>query len=289
MDMLSAWVDRRTMISGLRTVVLAAALASLLGSPVTDAWAACQDVPTVFSSPAGASAQIFLPVVGAGASACAPIRGAEYHTLPVINPSTHPPAELHPDLNLDVRGYIATAAYLGLVEIDGPADAGAPQLATLFADQQPLRFAAAYQVYDWDWTADMRGLPIQDPPVTLASLAAPLGKIVHLPNSGYSIGGGYEALVLYASEESITLKYTRDDNVARGYTIHIKGICVESTLLALYRTSDHAGRVELPALSAGQPLGRVRGTGIRVAIRDSGRFLDPRSRKDWWRDQTALR
>jgi hypothetical protein len=38
----------------------------------------------------------------------------------------------------------------------------------------------------------------------------------------------------------------------------------------------------LPALRPGQPIGRAPGSEIDAAIRDSGAFLDPRSRKDWW-------
>ena len=51
---------------------------------------------------------------------------------------------------------------------------------------------------------------------TATSLMVAPGEIIHLPDSGYDIGGGYDALVLYASEERITLKYTRDDNVVAG-------------------------------------------------------------------------
>jgi hypothetical protein len=108
------------------------------------------------------------------------------------------------------------------------------------------------------------------------------GEVLHLPDSGYSIGSGYEALVLYATEDQLTLKYTREDHVVYGYTIHLENICVEPSLLALYQAWNDAGRGELPALRGSQPLGRARGGEIGVAIRDTGSFMDPRSRKDWW-------
>ena len=114
------------------------------------------------------------------------------------------------------------------------------------------------------------------------------GEPIHVPDSGYSIGtlsGSYEVLVLYASEHRITLKYTRDDNVIYGYTIHVEGVCVAPELLTLYETWDAAGRTRLPALRAGQAFGRARSSEIEVAIRDTGDFLDPRSRKDWWQGQ----
>jgi hypothetical protein len=108
------------------------------------------------------------------------------------------------------------------------------------------------------------------------------GEVIYFPESGYSIGSGYMALVLYASEERITLKYTREDDVVEGYTIHVENICVEPRLLSLYREKNDQGRGRLPALGADQPIGRARGYEIGVATRDWGTFLDPRSRKDWW-------
>ena len=40
--------------------------------------------------------------------------------------------------------------------------------------------------------------------------------------------------------------------------------------------------MQLPALRAEQAFGRARGDEIMVSIRDTGSFMDPRSRKDWW-------
>jgi hypothetical protein len=124
---------------------------------------------------------------------------------------------------------------------------------------------------------------ITDPEVTLAGMAVAPGETIHVPGSGYEIGAGYEVLVLYASKERITLKYTREDNVVWGYTIHVENVCVEPSLLALYESWNQAGRDHLPALRAGQAFGRARTDEIGVAIRDTGAFLDPRSRKDWWK------
>jgi hypothetical protein len=107
------------------------------------------------------------------------------------------------------------------------------------------------------------------------------------PPSGYEIGDGYEVLVLYASPGGITLKYTREDNVLYGYTLHLDGLCVDPRLLDLYRDCDRQGRGRLPAVRAGQPVGCVAASEVRFAIRDSGAFMDPRSRKDWWQDYGA--
>jgi hypothetical protein len=54
-----------------------------------------------------------------------------------------------------------------------------------------------------------------------------------------------------------------------------------STLLALYQRLDAAGRSRLPAVRSGQAVGLARTAEVDVAIRDSGTFMDPRSRRDW--------
>jgi hypothetical protein len=119
-------------------------------------------------------------------------------------------------------------------------------------------------------------------PVTLLGMETTPGELVRLPVAGYDISGGYSALVMYAEPTRVTLKYTREDTPATGYMVHLENICVDPNLLALYRQLNAAGRIQLPALFPGQPLGRAPGTEIDAAVRDSGAFLDPRSRKDWW-------
>jgi hypothetical protein len=245
-------------------------------------------LPSWSASPAIAPAEVityyvFLPLAAKEPASCPPIPGVEYSTLDVDGPPTDRPAEQHADLNLALRGYAVTSAYPGLVEYGGSGDPNAPQLYTLFADQRVPAFPAVYQVYDWDWGCNCRGDLLTQYPVTLAGMGVAPGEVLHLPDSGYNIGSGYEALVLYATEDRITLKYTREDNVVRGYTIHVEGVCVEPKLLALYRRWNDAGRGELPALRGGQPFGSARDTQIAVAIRDAGTFMDPRSRRDWWR------
>ncbi len=225
---------------------------------------------------------VYLPLI-AKAETCQPIPGESYGTLSVTPPPTDRPAEEHADLNLALRGYEPTSAYKGLVDYSGVGDANAPQLSGLFADRRTPTFSTVYQVYDWDWNCNCRGSLLTNWDVTLAGLAVTEGETIHVPDSGYTIGSGYEVLVLYASIERITLKYTREDNVVQGYTLHVENVCVEPNLLALYQSWNSAGRGQLPALRPGQAFGRARGGEIGVAIRDNGSFMDPRSRKDWWR------
>jgi hypothetical protein len=224
---------------------------------------------------------VYLPFI-AKAEVCQPIPDESYGDFPVNGDPTDPPAEEHPDLNLALLGYEPTDAYKGLVDYSGGADPNAPQLPGLFADNRTPTFSAVYQLYSWDWEHNRRGPLITNPEVTLAGLAVTSGETIHVPDSGYTIGGGYEVLVLYASTDRITLKYIPEDNVVHGYTLHVENICVEPRLLALYQSWNEAGRGRLPALRAGQAFGRAHGSEIGVAIRDSGSPMDPRSRKDWW-------
>lgn len=227
-------------------------------------------------------AKVYLPLVMRPA-VCQAIPGESYGVTPVTPELSS--AETHPDLNLAVRGYSATSAPLQLVDYNGESDPGAPQLPGLFADNRTATFRTAYQMYDWDWTTNTRGPLLATWPVTLLGLAATPGETIHVPDSvGRDIGDDqrYEVLVLYASLTRITLKYTRDDNVRAGYTLHVEGVCVEPSLLSLYQSWNAAGRGRLPGLRARQAFGRADGNEIGVAIRDCGSFMDPRSRKDWW-------
>jgi hypothetical protein len=216
------------------------------------------------------------------AVACDPIAGESYGTLSIVGDPTDRPAEQHADLNLALRGYEVTQAPLFLVEWGPNDDSKAPQLRDLFSNRRLPSFSRAYQVYEWDWPNNRRGSLITDWGVTMVAMPAVPGETLHVPGSGYSIGSDYEVLVLYASEDRITLKYTREDNVVVGYTLHLEGICVEPNLLALYRAKNAEGRAKLPALRARQAFGRAVSGEVGVVIRDSGAFMDPRSRNDWW-------
>jgi len=209
--------------------------------------------------------------------------GESYGTLSIVGAPSDRPAAEHADLNLALRGYIPTDAYAGLIDLDGTSDYRAPQLPGLFADERTGEFTGVYQVHHWDWTTNSRGAPVTDPEVTLAGLATERGETIHVPVSGYSIGQGYSVLVLYADTQRITLKFTGEDNVIYGYTLHIEGICVDPNLRSLYAQMNATGRNRLPALQMGQAFGRAIDSEIGVAIRDNGRFMDPRVRKDWWR------
>lgn len=218
---------------------------------------------------------------------CAPIPGVEYGTLSIAGPPADRPADQHADLNLALRSFSPTAGKLSLIDMGGPTDHRAPQLADLFADKRTGILTSVYSANQWNWeplpSPGKRGGPITDYEVTLAGFETEVGEPIHVPGANYDIGQGHQVLVLYADSNRITLKYTREDSVVIGYTLHVEGICVEPRLLALYNQMNATGRRQLPALRAGQPFGRARGYEIQIALRDTGRFMDPRVRKDWWR------
>ena len=109
------------------------------------------------------------------------------------------------------------------------------------------------------------------------------GDPLHIPSRRAEIhGGGYIALVLYATEERLTLTYTREDSPAVGYMVHLEDICVDPNLLDLYRRLDADGRHMLPAIHNDEQVGTAASDQVLVAVRDTGSFMDPRSRKDWW-------
>ena len=215
-------------------------------------------------------------------NACAPIPQTKYDTLAIVGPPTDRPAAEHADLNLSLRGYSPVDAFLGLIDLPGLTDSRAPQLSGLFADRRLPEITNVYQVNNWDWSANSPGEPIQDFEVTLAGFGVERGEAIYVPEAGFVIGKGFQVLVLYADDQRLTLKYTSEDNVVGGYSLHIEGICIEPKLSALYEETNQAGRDALPALTARQPFGRARSDEIQVAIRDLGRFMDPRVRKDWW-------
>lgn len=214
---------------------------------------------------------------------CAPISGETYGTLPIVGPPTDRPAAEHGDINLALRGYEPTNSTRSLIDMSGPTDSRAPQLAGLFADYRTPEISNVYRAHHWDWGSNSRGGLVSDFEVTVAGFAVKPGEVIHVPSAGYQIGSGYAALVLYADKERITLKYTGEDSVVSGYTLHIDGICTEPNLLSLYQRMNSAGRRQLPALRPSQAFGRAIGSEIQIAVRDTGRFMDPRVRKDWWR------
>ena len=235
-----------------------------------------------------ASATLYLPVVfGSPLPVCPPNSERAYELIPVDGPPADHPDALHGDLNLALRGHLPVSATLGLLDINGPTDGDPPQLAGIFGDGRTPAFTAAHRVYGWDWGCGTDGCASPDltpQEVSLLGLAVNVTETLSFPSREAEIyGGEFKALVLYAAENRITLGYTRHDSVAPGYALHLESVCVDPNLLALYRQANADGRGNLPALHNGDVLGTARAGEVLVAVRDRGEFMDPRSRKDWWR------
>lgn len=220
---------------------------------------------------------------------CAAIPNQTYGSVAIVGAPTDRPAAQHADLNLDLRGYTVTVQSKMLIDYGGTSDPNAPQFASLFSPARLPSFVNTYQVGKWDWGCNCKIGWDDAWLVELLGMGTARAEIISTPASGYDIGfrpTGYEVMVLYATNQQITLTYGRYDSVVNpqgsGYAIHVENICVEPSLLTLYNTLNSQGRTRLPALFANQPFGRARGAEIQAALQDSGTFMDPRSRRDWW-------
>ena len=200
------------------------------------------------------------------------------------------------DMRLSVLGYsttpTATNASLTLVDYNGSADGNAPRVHGLFEPNRVPKFLKNYQRHDWNWNENapppygsQDGVN-QQYPVTVIDMAATKGEGVYIPERNANNSGlGTQAMVLYADEDEMTLTYTDMDRPDVGYVVYIANFCVDPQLVAAYRAQLRDGKRatgKLPAVRNNERIGITNNDAITVAIRDSGPFLDPRSRKDWW-------
>jgi len=205
-------------------------------------------------------------------------------------PTGDPPPENHPDLNLSIRGYVPANGEKYPIVLGEEGDPKAPQIWKILSHRPTI--VSLYKIYGWDWKTNRKTVPMPEPgdpagsvkQIQMIGLSTNPGEPILVPDSGYRIGGNYQVMVIHADENSITVKYGREDNIGIkfGYAVQVEGINVDPDLLNSYRSLNAAGRNELPALVGGQVMGTAKGNEIRVVIRDTGDFLDPRSKLDWW-------
>ena len=252
---------------------------------------------------------IVKPIVPTGATY---IQGVAYQA---DNDNPVRPAGNHADKNLALRGLKNVTGqpdYTPSVINYGTDDAFGPQIPYLFGPSAttPPTIASYYQVYDWNWAdppdPGTRSTNIVDTPWPIQGLglATTPGQLIYTPRTGqdHPIAPGYQAMVIYADAQNIALRYTPADTggggwnpeMYRGYTLHIRSMWVDPTLLTLYNSLDTTPRntyyglpdlnpdYYLPYLSAGQPIGYAIGNEIQVVINDTGGFMDPRSCNEWW-------
>ncbi|MCD4738175.1 MAG: hypothetical protein K8R89_02810 [Anaerolineae bacterium] len=232
--------------------------------------------------------RVYLPLIVKPQVDCEPIPGVEYTAISVdVGHSQFPDPDAAHDLrfNINLFEYHPVVQTRGLITYG--VNEGTPRLVSLFSEPHIPTITEVYMLYK------NGGVRASIYPVSFLGLATTPTQIIHAPDRNAVIDSrGYIAMVLYASRQSITLKYGREDGLARfdgdgnliggGYVVHLDGICVEPSLLALYEQVEAAGREYLPALYGHQALGRASGGEFRVAIRDTGTLRDPRSRNEWW-------
>lgn len=245
-------------------------------------------IGTVGADPQGPNKSNFMPMITGGgkSSTSCDLPQDNYGTIPVTADPQKGDPETNADMNLGFRGWAPVTAKYKLIDIDGSGkDPKAPQFPHMFADRRTATISGTYMRYRWDWDCNC---PHPEDPlyskwdVTVLGLAVQPGETIYTPESGYSIGGGYEYQVMYAGDSGITLYIGNDDDF-HGYVVHIEDVCVDPDLVDLYRDLHDDGRKELPALKGHQAFGKALNSEIKVAVRDTGSFLDPRSRNDWWR------
>jgi hypothetical protein len=238
-------------------------------------------------TPEAGSAEETTPGEGEGASSvdsesAASVAGSvstssnTYDLIPIEGERESRPPEEHGDLNLKLREPQPADFEATLVEIPGSGiDPDAPNLASVFdAD-----FTGTYVVHDWDWGSNSKGELLDDGTAVLVGINTTAGEPIFIPKTDRDIyDGKYVAVVLYASEDSLTFVYARAGNVANGYTVHYEGIETDPNLVALFEESEGS---ELPGLTLDTPVG-VATDELVLAMRDNGKFLDARSKLDWW-------
>ncbi|QQS44494.1 hypothetical protein IPM65_02760 [Candidatus Roizmanbacteria bacterium] len=117
---------------------------------------------------------------------------------------------------------------------------------------------------------------------------------VKVPSTGYDIGGGYEAMVVFATADRVTIHIGRHEyfvgsgqnncnggTCSGGYWIYVKGICVDKQIQQAYNNVKAAQQsagadknpIQLPMVRPGQILGKATGTSVIVGVRDNGPFI----------------
>jgi hypothetical protein len=198
---------------------------------------------------------------------CPSFSGENYDTATVIVKNSTP-ISLRRDITLPPLIPISVTLSLIDGQIVDP-DPKVPQFSTVFSPKRTPRFLAAYKA-----EGELRGPQSTD--VEILELETNPGESLRFPKTGYDIGGGNAAMVLNASEDKITFKIGREDNVVLGYTLYFEGVCLDKNLEALYQRLNSEGRNSLPAIKVGQIFGWAKSDRLKIALRDTGTFLDLR-------------
>jgi hypothetical protein len=198
---------------------------------------------------------------------CPSFSSENYDTATVIVKNSTP-ISLRRDITLPPLIPISVTLSLIDSQIADP-DPKVPQFSTVFSPKRTPRFLAAYKA-----EGELRGPQSTD--VEILELETNPGESLRFPETGYDIGGGNAAMVLNATNDKITFKIGREDDIVRGYTLYFEGVCLDKNLEALYQRLNIEGRNSLPAIKVGQVFGWGKSNRLKIALRDTGTFLDLR-------------
>lgn len=241
------------------------------------------NTPTPTRTPTPTAAPTSLPIPTPTLIACPPYTSPLTYTLKALaHDNNVPPDDQRPELRFSVNGYHPAAEEKMLVDYLGDTDIYLPpNFATLLTRPSinDFIFSNVYKANNETDKWKVQILGIQTAP----------GEDIKVPASYHhpaSEGSKkWQAYVLYAKNNNLTLKYSATDSIADGYTVYIEGICIDPNLIQAYnncRSNPPAAMYLLPVIEDNSVVGKTNNTEIRVAIRDAGEMMDPRSRKDWW-------
>ncbi len=202
----------------------------------------------------------------------------QYEIIPLEQPRDgRVPAE-HGDLNVHLRGAQRTDSSEGrqLISLAGDTDPAAPNFRGVLEPD----FVAEYTLKNWDWGCNCASDWINS--IAMMGVKVTPGQDIFIPRVPFEIyQGRFRATVLYASEDSVTISYTRDGSVANGYSVHYVGLNTDPNLVAQFNTIG-IEEMQAPGLDFETPVGTAASSELKVVIRDRGKFMDLRSEKDWW-------
>jgi hypothetical protein len=160
---------------------------------------------------------------------------------------------------------------------------------------KPTKLSAAYDVFYGGSVPQGKDTNIKgNAPVLKIPTTANVTEI-KVPSTSYDIGGGYEAMVVFAAEDRVTIHIGRHEyfvgtpsgkncnggECSGGYWIYVKDICVDKRILNAYNSVKNAQEaagadkspIQLPMVKPGQTLGKATGASVIVGVRDNGPFI----------------
>lgn len=201
--------------------------------------------------------------------------------------------EQNPEFNIRLRGFVEVNEDTGLISrkgnFYGRDEKMPPQISTLFGGPRP-KIIKTYRIYEWDYQNGKSAAPQTVTPnfkVHMIGLEATPGqKLVGLQAGRQIDTEGDVFMVLYATKSDIVFCHGISDYLTADempcYLFMFLDICVDPNLLATYEKDNTGGRNQLPVIAPGQVFGYSGSTDIKVVIRDSFSFMDPRYNEDWW-------